>query len=245
MAVFSRLTWLFPAPPECALCARPVFEAGTEAVSGVLLCSFCQEGIHWIRPPLCARCGRGMAPGEGERCLDCLRVSDGDWLRNRAVTQYSPLAREVVSLFKYRGKETLAIPCGKLMADVVKRSYKGETVDAVTYVPLHPRREAERGFNQAERLAQVVGRELRRPVVSLLSRERDAGKQSQKSRRDRLRGMDGVFVFRPDDRRSDFRSGTLLLVDDVYTTGATLSACARVLVQAGAATSVLAVTFAR
>ena len=64
--------------------------------------------------------------------------------------QYTPLAREVISLFEYRGRETLADVLGTMMADVVWREYESKEIDAVTYVPLHKRREEERGFNQAD-----------------------------------------------------------------------------------------------
>lgn len=244
---------LFPQPTRCAFCSRTVGRLVHDMPQGVALCALCYEEVGWITAPRCEQCGRQLdahdsVAKEGVYCDDCSRFrhlfTQTGLVKNRAVVAYSQLAQDVISIFKYRGRETLARPCGKLMARLVQDEYRGETIRAVTFVPLHPRREAERGFNQAERLAKVIGSELRLPVYPVLQRTKDTSKQSKRPRHGRLSAMTAAFSTRISVERNFYRQGTFLLVDDVYTTGTTLRACARVLTEAGVS-RVLAVTFAR
>lgn len=235
--------WLFLPPRKCGFCSRPV-----KAFHGIPICLECDDEIGWIRTPRCEQCGRQLDSSYDDlcgvwHCQDCRWLSGDLQIINRAVVQYTPLARDVVSQFKYRGRETLASVLGFLMADAVSREYGQDSVDLITFVPLHATRMAERGFNQAELLANVIGKHLRRPVVELLVREKETPKQSKQTRRQRIQSMDGAFrlknPFYPLRRKRQ-----LLLVDDVYTTGATLRACARELSRAGFS-HIFAVTFAR
>lgn len=235
-----RLNWLFPEPRGCAFCSRPVTVSKKAP-----LCAECSGEIGWIVDPRCEQCGRQMDSASEEaaeplRCEDCMRFAGDGEVINRAVVRYTPLAREVVSLYKYRGRETLANVLGVMMADVVRHEYRGQSIDAITYVPLHSRREGERGFNQAELLAKVISKELRLPISSMLVRVKDTPKQSRQSRQYRIEGMERAFAL----KRNICFHDTLLIVDDIYTTGATLRACARELLRGGCS-RVLAVTFAR
>lgn len=244
---------LFPQPTRCVFCSRAAARREHYVARGVVLCTECYEEIGWITTPRCEQCGRQLDDsytdsGNGVYCDDCRRFKqrfrNAAFVKNRAVVAYSALAQEVISLFKYRGRETLAHPIGKLMAELVRGEYRDERIRVVTFVPLHPRREVERGFNQAERLADVIGSELHLPVHQSLKRIEDTPKQSKRSRHSRMRAMTGVFSTYFPEERNFYRQGAFLLVDDVYTTGATLRACASVLTAAGVS-RVLAVTFAR
>ncbi|WP_225999705.1 ComF family protein [Paenibacillus sp. BJ-4] len=123
------------------------------------------------------------------------------------------------------------------------------SVDVVTCVPVSEARLTERGFNQAQVLAEEIARRNKLPFVSLLARPQDTGKQSFKTKKDRISTMDNAFtaipnmaellkslVLKADSRYTSERmqSATVLLVDDIYTTGSTLRACARVLVEKAA-----------
>lgn len=251
----SNINWLFPEPKGCVFCSRPASGTGSawKDLGRVTICFECREEIGWIGEPYCEHCGRQLAEQTSDEkvmrhCRDCVNFRNNDGtgmiMKNRAVVQYTPLARHIIGLFKYRGRETLAEPCGKLMADVVRREYRNESISAVTYVPLHMNRERERGFNQAERLARVIGKQLRRPVHQLLCRTKDTPKQSKQIRHERIASMSDAFRIRFPEKRNFYCQGTFLIVDDVYTTGATLRACAQQLVNAGVP-RILAVTFAR
>ena len=153
--------------------------------------------------------------------------------------------RAIVHAFKYAGHQTLAAPLGARLADHPHLSL--DAVDLVVPVPLHPWRRFGRGFNQAERIARHLGL----PVTHVLARRRWTASQAGLHADIRSRNVSNAFTIAPrltaGGRRS-LRSGLskarVLLVDDVVTTGATLSACARVLREAGAH-EVRAATIAR
>ncbi|WP_244188436.1 ComF family protein [Paenibacillus kribbensis] len=176
---------------------------------------------------------------------------------NRSATSYTPMMREWIGQFKYRGNEKYASALGEIMnrayramrheftghrGSVPKRSLWN--VDVVTCVPVSETRLAERGFNQAQVLAKEIARRNKLPFVSLLARPQDTGKQSFKTKKERISTMDNAFAVIPDKAKllkslvlkadsrytsARMQSVTVLLVDDIYTTGSTLQACARVL----------------
>jgi ComF family protein len=171
---------------------------------------------------LCQRCCAALAPYPRDpirlpATLDDVRV---------AFVFASPL-REVVHQFKYRRVRRLAQPLGRLMA--AHLAARPLAIDAVLPVPLHHGRLAERGFNQAEALAQEVARALDRPLAGGLERVRMTEQQAHLDARQRADNVRGAFRWRaaPPPRR-------LLIVDDVLTTGATIGACAEALRIAGA-----------
>lgn len=171
---------------------------------------------------LCQRCRAALAPypREPNRLPDSLDEV------HIAFVFASPL-REVVHEFKYRRVRRLSQPLGRLMA--AHLAARSLAVDAVLPVPLHHARLAERGFNQAEALAQEVARALDRPLVAGLERVRMTEQQAHLTARQRADNVRGAFRWRaaPPPR-------SLLIVDDVLTTGATIGACAEALRVAGA-----------
>ena len=162
--------------------------------------------------------------------------------RRRAVGPYEGVLRRLVHVFKYEQRLALAHPLGRLM----REAGAGMLADAdcAAPVPLHPRRQRARGFNQAAELAARLGL----PVVGALRRTRATAPQTALPAAERRRNVGGAFAparrfgIRP--RRADVAGACVVLVDDVTTTGATLDACARVLRRAGAR-EVRALTLAR
>ena len=195
------------------------------------LCASCAERIVVIAPPLCARCG---APSKSvvAGCVQCTPLEG--FQRARSVVVFAEPARSLTISLKRRGARGLAEAMCSLMADVGDRA--GLTGDMVTFVP-GGRRARRAGFDQAELLARGVARRLRVPVRRILTRASEGPRQA-----------DVPLDERRDNVRERFASGNILgrvlLVDDVYTTGATAEACSRVLLQAGA-DSVDVITWAR
>jgi len=185
-------------------------------------------------PDRCAGCGRlgGLFcpacrsrlepyPADGRSPPASL---DGEFV---AYTFQSPL-REAVHQLKYRSARRMAQPLGALLA--AHAAARHPPIDAVMSIPLHRERLAERGFNQAEALAREVARGMRRPLISgPLVRTRATEQQAHLDARGRAENMRDAFAWRgaPPPRR-------ILIVDDVYTTGATMAACAEALRGAGA-----------
>lgn len=160
----------------------------------------------------------------------------------RAVVPYEGPVRGALHFFKFAGKRELALPLGGLMVSLVREVFPYQCFGAVVPVPLHQARERERGFNQALLLAEVVARGLRLPLFpGALVRCRETPGQVTLSRAGRRSNLCGAFL--AGESVSSLRGRTVLLVDDVYTTGATAGECTRTLLSAGVA-AVYVVTLA-
>ena len=202
--------------------------------------------LDLLFPPKCPFCGRVLdAPGICDACRRELPWTEGDealrrlpdGLRCAAPLWYEGLAREGLHRFKFQGMSSAAGPLGELVARCAAEQFSGE-FDTVTWVPVSRRRLRQRGYDQARLLAeracrlwdtapeQLLCKTVHNPAQSGL---KDAG-----ARRDNVRN-----VYVPADP-ARIRERRVLLVDDICTTGATLSACARVLREAGAADVVCA-----
>lgn len=194
------------------------------------VCQACFEAIPWIRAAGCSICGRDAA------CPDCQRLGPRALAMNRSAVSYDDTMRELLASYKYRGNERLQSMLGRMLVHayglyMLDPAIQKRGFDCITFVPVSPERRAERGFNQAEQMAVVLGEQVGLPVVSLLTRLRHTGKQSMMSREERMENMRGAFAVIPGRtaklqtvlRRKKPR---ILLVDDVYTTGSTLTQCA-------------------
>lgn len=193
---------------------------------------------NWLRallPRACPGCGAqlGREVGLCAACRASLRgqVETHSPLHPQAVPhlvtlgRYQGVLRRSVRALKFGGTRDLAGPLGQALGRAVPAGWQ---VQAVVPVPLHSRRLRERGFNQAELLAQALAAELGVPVLPLLARTRYTTQQSKRHAAER-QGVEGAFAL-----RGPLPSGTLLLVDDVLTTGSTLLACRQALLDAGA-----------
>lgn len=145
-------------------------------------------------------------------------------------------------MFKFGRKTALARPLGDLLAEAGPM-VPTHTIDCLVPVPLHPSREAERGFNQALLLARELSRRWEIPVTEgVLKRARATPSQTELSAEARRANVRGAFVLHRPDRVA---GAHLLLVDDILTTGATVAECCRVLLTAGGARTVGVLTVAR
>lgn len=197
------------------------------------LCEECALRVPHIRGPRCACCSLPYAGGyEGFVCQNC-RGRRFFFERAVAGVLAKGMVREMVHRLKYRGERWLARPLAEWMVEVCEREAAEGLgrADVIVPVPLHWRREWVRGYNQAELLARELGRRLRLPVSGVLERIRYTESQTHFDRRERMRNPGGAFGLR---RGKGVENLGILLVDDVFTTGATLDGCARVLREAGA-----------
>jgi ComF family protein len=209
-------------PVRCAGCGR----------GETLLCSACGEALRRLRPPLCARCGAPTA-WPVERCSECQgrRLAFGS---ARAAVAYEGPARRLVGAWKERGLRRLDRLLAELVTDVVPRP----DANALTYVPGDLDRTLWRGTNTAQGLARELATRWELPLVAPLARARRVAPQRGLDRSARRANVRGAFrVVTPVPTH-------LVLVDDVYTTGATVAAASTALRGAGAR-SVQVVTLAR
>jgi len=223
--------------PVCVGC-----EAVLDRPLSGAVCDACWRAVVRITPPLCVICGDAL-PATQDVCARCT-ASPPHFTLARSAGLYDGCFRNVIHAFKYNGRRPLAGPIARLMMDVGADVL--DDVDAVVPVPLHPWRAFRRGFNQADDLAVCFGL----PVWRALRRSRNGPPQASLPASDRGTNVGGAFSCRSMfgwsspwwARRLEGRS--IVLVDDVMTTGATLDACSAALVAAGVR-NVRALTAAR
>jgi ComF family protein len=194
------------------------------------LCGPCWRAIVRLEPPWCARCGR-PAPGPAGASPVCgpCRETPPAWDWARAAGLYAGPLREALHAFKFGGRRALAGPLAELVLEQCGPDLPA-TVDALVPVPLARRRESERGFNQAGLIAERLARRLGRPVrPRWLRRVRPTTPQTDLGAEARRANVRDAFVASP-----RVAGRALVLIDDVYTTGATAGECARTLKAAGA-----------
>jgi ComF family protein len=236
----AEKAWKVPArvlfPPACAGCRRLVAEPGT-------LCGACWTKLRFLEKPWCPVMGTPFAHEMGEGFLSAEAIaSPPPFARARAAVIYSDIARQMVQSLKYNDRTDLAPwmarwmlrPGAELLADT----------ELVVPVPLHWRRFFSRRFNQSAELARAVAKLAGLPFApAAVERKRPTAKQvglSAKAREDNVRGAFRV----PPEREIEIVGRRVLVIDDVYTTGATVFALAKALKRSGAA-HVDVLTFAR
>ena len=210
-------------PRRCAGCGA----------RGTWLCGRCDASLASFAAPLCASCGIPESLGVC-RCDELPAAIE----RVRSIGPYGGWLRGAVVQVKYHGEWARATQLAPLLAHACADL---ATVDALVPVPLHPSRRKQRGFNQTEKLAEELSREMAVPVEIVLQRTRKTTPQVRLDAEGRHANVEDAFALSPGKSVTGRR---LLLVDDVITTGATLGACAQVLHAAGAS-SVCVVTVAR
>lgn len=214
-------------PPRCLACGAIVDAQGT-------LCAGCWRGITFIGPPMCACCGLPfeIAAGPGALCGACV-ASPPVWGRARAALVYDDGSRPLVLGFKHGDRTHAAIPFARWMALAGAELLAG--ADLLVPVPLHPWRLFRRRYNQSALLARAVADRSGVPLlVDAVVRRRRTPSQGGLNRRQRALNVRGAFRVRP-AAADRIRGRRVVLVDDVLTTGATVTACARALLSAGAA----------
>ena len=232
--LIARSSWLEAAlgliyPPACQLCGEQRALAGEGFV-----CAECQRKVRFIVPPFCARCGlpfAGALTTEFE-CTNC-RDQTLHFSSARSSVTAAGVALEVIHRYKYQR----ALWFEPFLADLLVRqavpALRGGSWDFIVPVPLHPTKQREREFNQAARVARHLALALGVSLdEKLLRRVRPTRTQTMLTRQQRSQNMQNAFALRNGTTLAGKR---IVLVDDVFTTGATTSACARVLRSAGAA----------
>ena len=224
-------------PSRCQVCGE---------LHDDLICSACREAMVLIAEPYCLCCGVPLRPTgrTAKLCSECRqgRAFDGA----RAVGLHTGSLRRAIIRYKFDGRRRLAKPLAEMLAEVfdAERSAGLPLSGAAALVPapLYPARKAWRGFDQAELLCRYLSEMTGLPTwPDVLARVRDTRPQVELSGRERRDNVRGAFEARKTYR---LKEKSLVLVDDVFTTGATLSECARTLREAGA-TAAYALTVSR
>jgi ComF family protein len=225
------LDLIFPRRPECPFCGEASLKGAPYA-----RCLAVIEDYHCERP--CTRCGRLaekgavlLHDGAGHLCYDC-RKRDWPFTLARAGGPYEGILKVAIHRFKYAGRRSLAAHLAGLMVEAGRSEPRYQTADLIVPVPLSREKLRLRGFNQAELLSVEVGRVLGLPVNgNCLVKDFDTPPQAGLTRVARESNLKGAFsVKRPDV----IQNQVVLIIDDVFTTGSTMSAAASALRHGGA-----------
>jgi competence protein ComFC len=199
-----------------------------------LLCQSCTSNLELIKGDICRMCGRSFSLfpeqyRQGDSCYDCIRwEEDEEWggvlQQNRSLYVYNDFLKEVITKMKYRGDAELIKAFHPMLRSLFKKDFR-DTI--LVPIPLSEERHYERGFNQAE----VLANGLSENVKIVLNRSIHEEKQSKKNRKKRMEKKNTPFEILDSSQVSGKK---IVLVDDVYTTGSTLRYAAKVLLNAGA-----------
>ena len=229
-------------PSNCSGCAAP--RAGNTVST---LCANCEDALIRATGPRCRICGES-SDDRGEGGAPCINCSGREFDFSCAVAEFKArgLGRDLVHRFKYLRQFYLCRPLG-WMLDCALRDERVVGEDwLMVPVPLHRKRRREREYNQAEEICRVVSRMRRWPMVDALRRSRDTSHQVRLDREQRLSNLSGAFDLRRSIwTRRRIAGSRIILVDDVFTTGATTNECAQVLLQEGGAREIIVATAMR
>ncbi|HEY0113261.1 MAG TPA: ComF family protein [Allosphingosinicella sp.] len=216
----------FALPPRCPGCADIVGEPHR-------FCLSCWQALGFLGEPCCARCGLPFAfgqEGETEECGRCL-ADPPPFERLRAAVSYGEMSRKVALKLKYGGRPGVAETLAGFM---LRHLSRGEGEPLLVPVPLHRWRIWKRGYNQAALITSAISRRTRIPAeLDLLRRTRATPPLRGLGRRERALAVRGAFALAP-GAKEKLQGCRVILIDDVYTSGATASACAKALLRGGA-----------
>jgi len=210
-------------PRRCPVCHEIVEEKGEVA------CGICRTRLPYIREPFCLQCGKPLLMEEQEYCSDCTRKTHA-FYKGRAAFAYDEIMRRSIARFKYAGRREYA----DFYAEEILRKYAREMLhwkcEVLVPIPLHSSRRRNRGFNQAELLAEKISKRSGIPVDrTLLYRHKKTHVQKELDDRERLTNLKNAFSV----RKGKIPYKNIILVDDIYTTGSTMDAAAKILKENG------------
>ncbi len=210
-------------PPCCALCKVRIYD------DREVVCEECVLALLPIDAPYCERCGQSL----GGPVATCAACPGRTFYFDGALSgfEFNRPLQDLIHQLKYRNRPGIGRFLGSLLGKRVERDPDFPHITAVVPVPLHPLRKRERGYNQSEYIAQGISDETGVPILEDgLVRNRNTPTQTSLTPEARLANVERVFEA---VRVDAVRGSTVALVDDIFTTGATINSCARTLLQAG------------
>lgn len=237
------LDFVFPQNLNCIICDMPISRKNRYS-----MCRFCYEKLYLINHP-CSKCGKPIINRSLDmknNIVDCGYCSNKNFLfeRNISVLEYDDISSKMVFLLKYGLKTYMAEYIGRLMSDFLFEKYRYilDEYEIITFVPLSGKRYKKRGFNQAEKIAKTMSKNIDIPVFDILDRIKDTRRLHGLNFDERRRELVGKFCMKY-KYISEIKGKNIAVVDDIFTTGSTLNEVSKVLILNGA-NKVLGLTFA-
>lgn len=234
----SFLELIYPEKNICAIC-------GTydNLIGEKYICPQCDKSLQRLIPPLCIKCSKPINYESSiNLCPDCLAY-EKYFESGLSLYSYDGLIKKCIRDYKYHNKPYLFKFLGGLLLECIN-SYDYKNYDYILSVPLSNSKLRTRGYNQSELLARFVAKRLNKPYADALKRVKNTVKQSSSSREDRIRNLKDAFAIKNSRNTCKIKNKSILLVDDIYTTGATVNECTRVLLEYGVS-KVYVITAAR
>lgn len=211
-------------PRRCAMCDKPLKK------SEPYVCEKCSGKVRFISGKTCIKCGRKMSDGAGRMCHECINA-DHSFDEAFAPFIYEGDIRESIARFKYRGRAEYATFYARCMYEYGKNRIKNWHADVLVPVPIHKSRLAKRGYNQADLIARELARLTGIPVTGdLIERVKKTEAQKELNAVQRKNNLRGAFAY----KTGKLVPETVIIVDDIFTTGSTVNAVSRILKEYGA-----------
>ncbi len=209
-------------PPRCPICDEIVYlwEKG--------ICNSCMKKIQYVENPRCLKCGKHISDAATEYCEDCENRTHF-YQGGRALYEYKEVASAVYR-FKYGGRQEYAKVFGEEIAFYLGEYILNLKPDALIPVPMYPSKERKRGYNQATLLARVLGKELQIPVYEkVIKRVTNTKPLKFLNPEERLNNLKKAFIL----EENGVKLSTIIIIDDIYTTGSTVDTMAKVFLESG------------
>ena len=214
-------------PRRCPICGNIVVPRNR------LVCESCKLKVVRIKEPRCKCCSKPVDTEEQEFCYDCSHKKFA-FEYGYSMWIYDATMKRSIGWFKYNRRKEYADFYVTELAKWYGKRILGMRPDALIPVPVHRSREHQRGFNQADIIARKLGKALNIPIYTdILIRTRKTLPQKELSNTDRLKNIQHAFEVKEDTLKKATSLRCVILIDDIYTTGSTLDACARVLKKVG------------
>lgn len=209
--------WDFLFPRRCVVCDDAVFPWGK------LICFSCKDKLKKVIDPFCMCCGKKISSLEIELCFDC-KNKKHEFVRGRALYEYDSV-KESIFRFKYQKRAEYAQFFAEEVVNFLGEEMRGWKADALVPVPLHKSRLRKRGYNQAELMANLISEKINIPVkTSLIIRCKKTLPQKKLDHLERQNNLKKAFKL----VENDVKLRTIIIIDDIYTTGSTIDAMTKV-----------------
>ena len=236
--VESFLELLYPEKSNCFIC-----NTYDESIGDDYICKKCMESIQKVIPPFCIKCNKPINYSLSiDLCPDCI-IYEKCFEESRSPFIYDGVIKEGIYNFKYYNKPYYYRFFGNLLIQFMNKTNYLD-FNYIVSVPLHSSKIKSRGYNQSELLAKYIANKLTIPYVDALKRIKNTSKQSSQSKTNRRKNLEDSFGMKQFKRINIIKNSSVLLVDDIYTTGSTANECSKVLLNYGV-NKVYVITIAR
>ena len=213
-------------PPRCPICEKI-------PPANFLICPACYAAVNFVKQPFCYSCGKPLESASQEFCFDCTR-NPKSFTRGFSLAVYDHTTKPSLSAIKYKNRRQHLAFYVQETVNQYGSLFQSLHFDAILPVPIHPKRMKKRGFNQTSLFAAALGKQLQIPVYdSILVRTLNTLPQKTLSPEKRLENLRKAFSLHPALHTGKLPFHRVLLVDDIYTTGATMEALTLLLKKAG------------